>query len=269
MTEQRLLADLQRLGVRPGDLLMVHASLRKTGLASTLHGGGGADLLLDALDAAVGPEGSLLMLIGTHYPMDEANKRPIAERAALLEGTAPFDYHRARAMPEAGGLAEAFRLRPGTLLSDNPSGRFAARGRLARALTDDVPWNDYYGPGSPLDRLCAFGGRIARIGADEDTVTALHLAEYRADIEGKRRTRWDYVLEGEGGPRHAWVECLDDSEGIARWDGEDYFAAILKAYRALGRHREGRVGDADAELIAAADIVAFAARWMERNLRPD
>jgi aminoglycoside N3'-acetyltransferase len=269
MTERRLLADLQRLGVSSGDLLMVHASLRKTGLASTLHGGGGADLLLDALDAAVGPDGTLMMLIGTDYPMDKANERPTGERAALLAGTAPFDYRAARAMPEAGWLAEAFRQRPGTILSDNPSGRFGARGRLAKTLTENVPWHDYYGPGSPLDRLCAMGGRILRLGANEDSVTALHLAEYRADIEGKRRTRWDYMLDGEHGPRHSWVECLDDSEGIARWDGEDYFAAILKAYRALRRHARAQVGEAEAELIEAEDIVAFAARWLEENLRPD
>ena len=259
--------DLERLGVGPGDLLMVHASLRRIGLARTDFGEGGADLILDALDAAVGPAGTLLMVLGTDYPMDWVNRRPVAERAALLAGTPAFDHRNAPAQPDVGWLAEAFRRRPGTLVSDNPSGRFGARGARARALLADQPWDDYYGPGSPLDKTCAWGGRILRLGADPDTVTALHYAEYLADLPDKRRVRWDYMLAGEdGAPSHVWIDCLDDSDGIAPWDGEDYFALILKAYLARGRHCAGLVGRATAALIDAADIVEFGARWMEEQL---
>ena len=261
-----MLGDLLRLGIRPGDLIMVHASLRKIGLARTAFGEGGAEHLLDTLDSAVGPDGTLMMTLGSEYPMDWVNRRPVAERAALLAGSEPFDARHAPAMAEVGWLAEAFRRRPGTIVSGNPSGRFGARGRLAEALMQDQPWNDYYGPGSPLEKLCRWGGRILRLGADPDTVTALHYAEYLAEIGVKRRTRWDYLVAGEEGPRHVWVECLDDNEGIAAWDGEDYFALILKAWLETGGARRGRVGKADSELIDAADFVAFGARWMERHL---
>lgn len=264
MDERRLLADLRALGIGPGDLVMVHGSLRRIGLARMP---GGAELLLDALDAAVAPGGTLLMVLGTDYGMDWVNRRPVAERAALLARSEPFDPAGARVLPEVGALAEAFRTRPGTIVSDNPSGRFGARGCDAGALLAGQPWHDYYGPGSPLDRLCARGGRILRLGADPDTVTALHYAEYLADLPAKRRTRWDYLLAGPGGPRRAWTECLDDDRGIAPWEGEDYFAVILKAYLAAGRARTGRVGYAASELIDAADMVAFGARWMEENLR--
>ena len=77
---------------------------------------------------------------------------------------------------------------------------------------------------------------------DPDTVTALHFAEYLADLPEKKRTRWDYLLATDQGPRHVWIDCLDDSAGIAAWDGEDYFAVILKAYLAEGRARTGQVG---------------------------
>ena len=246
---------------------MLHASLRKLGLARTGFGEGGAELLLDALEQAVGPDGTLLMILGTHYPQDWVNRRPVAERAALLVGAEPFDFRTAPAAPEVGWLAEAFRRRPGTIVSDNPSGRFAALGREADALLAGQPWNDYYGPGSPLERLCDRGGLILRMGADPNTVTALHYAEYLARLPGKRRTRWDYLLSAQGGPRHCWVECLDDSEGIVPWSGEDYFALILKAYFGAGRARQGQVGQASSELIDAADLVAFGAAWMEANLR--
>lgn len=247
---------------------MVHASLRKIGLARTLHGPGGADLLLDVLERAVGPDGTLMMVLGTDYRFDWVNRRAPAERARLLAGSEPLDLESASAIGEVGWLAEAFRRRPGTILSSNPSGRFGARGPKARELMRGQPWHDYYGPGSPLQKLVDSGGRVLRLGADPDTVTALHYAEYLARVPDKRRTRWDYLLRTERGPRHAWIECLDDSEGIATWEGEDYFALILKAYLAAGRARHGRVGEAPSELIDAADIVRFGTAWMEENFAP-
>ena len=246
---------------------MVHASLRRLGLARGNFGEGGADLLLDALDQAVGPDGTLLMVLGTEYAMDWVNRRHAAKRADLLAGSAPLDHRAAPAIGEVGWLAEAFRRRPGTIVSDNPSGRFGARGARAEALVEGQPWNDYYGPGSPLQKLCDWGGVILRLGADPDTVTALHYSEYLARVPDKRRIRWDYRLATPAGPRHVSIECLDDCEGITPWQGEDYFAIILDAYLATGRAARGRVGDAASDLIDAADIVRFGARWMEKNLR--
>src|SRR5688572_5214788 len=249
LDRRRLLEDLRQLGVKPGDILMIHASLRRIGLARTFFGDGGAEVLLDALDAAVGPAGTLMMTLGSDYPLDWVNRRPVEERAALLAGTEPFDARNAPAMPDVGWLGEVFRRRAGTIVSDNPSGRFGARGARAEALMQGQPWDDYYGPGSPLEKFCDLGGRILRLGADPDTVTALHLAEYLADLPVKKQARWDYLIAGEDGPRHVWIHCLDDSDGIVDAPGEDYFARILKAYLQTGRVRLGRIGLADSELI--------------------
>ena len=264
--KKRLLADLRQLGIRPGDLVMVHASLRRLGLARTLFGEGGAALLLDVLDEVVGPDGTLMMTLGSEYEMDWVNQRPVEERAGLLAGSVPLDAKSAPAMKDVGWLAEAFRTRPGTIVSSNPSGRFGARGANAEALLSDQPWNDYYGPGSPLQKLSEQNGRILRLGADPDTVTALHYAEYLARLPNKRRTRWDYLVLSEGVATHVWIDCLDDNQGVAEYEGEDYFAVILKQYLELSRHRSGLVGQAQSELIDAADLVAFGTRWMERNL---
>ncbi len=261
-----LVQEFRALGVSAGDLLMVHASLRALGLARSQGVEEGAELLFAALSEAVSPSGTLMMILGSEYPLDEVNQRPIAERAALLEGTEPFHYLEAGVLPEVGWTAEAFRRRPGTVVSKNPSGRFAASGAQATELLRDQPWNDYYGPGSPLEKLCEWGGKVLRLGASPDTTTVLHYAEYLARIPDKRRTRWDYLLATPEGPKHVWIDCLDDAEGIVDWDGEDYFAIILKSYAALGRHRSGRIGASSAELIDASDLVKFGVNWMETNL---
>ena len=261
-----LLADLRALGVRPGDLLMIHASLRGLGLARSQGVARGADLLISSLDEAVGPDGTLLMVLGTDYPQEWVNLRPVEERAALLASSPAFDFIDAPVLPEVGYLAEAFRRTPGTLVSSHPSGRFGARGRRAAALVERQPWNDYYGPGSPLEHLCQWSGRVLRLSASPDTVTALHYAEYLAQVPNKRRTQWDYMIAGADGPRHVSIHCLNDSDGIVPWVGEDYFALILNEYRLLNRHRKGPVGAGAGELLDASDLVTFGARWMEKHL---
>jgi aminoglycoside 3-N-acetyltransferase len=261
----RITADLRRLGVRPGDLVMVHASLRAVGPVA-----GGADGVLDALAAALAPDGTLVMNLGARDDGDWVNERPEAERATLLQeaaDVAPFDSLATPADPDVGVLAEVLRTRPGTVVGDHPDGRFGASGPAA-SLVRDVPWDDYYGPGSPLERFCQRGGRVLRLGADPDTVTAIHLAEYRVPLPGKRRVRRHHLVTGPQGPVVRVVEGLDDSDGIVDHPGDDYFTEILHAYLATGRAATGLVGRATSELLDAADVVDFAVTWMSRHLTP-
>jgi aminoglycoside N3'-acetyltransferase len=253
--------DLRRLGVRSGDVLMVHASLRAVGPVA-----GRADGVLDALEAAFGPEGTLLMTVGARDDWGWVNERPEAERPSLLRDAEPFDRLATPADPEVGVLAEVFRTRPGTLVSDHPEGRFASSGRLASALVSDVPWDDYYGPGSPLERFVQAGGRVLRLGADIDTVTLLHYAEYLAPVPSKRRVTRHRMVLGRAGPELRVVRCLDDSDGIVDHPGDDYFGVILRQYLATGRATVGVVGGATSELIDGADIVSFAVDWMAEHL---
>jgi aminoglycoside N3'-acetyltransferase len=262
ITTESIADDLRRLGVQLGDLLMIHVSLRAVGPLE-----GGPDTLLDALEQAVGSEGTLLMILGAEIEHDWVNRLPEPERLPLLADAPPFDPDTAPVFHEVGYFAEIFRQRPGTLVTDNPSGRFGARGRLAQALLADAPWNDYYGPGSPLDRLCRRGGRILRLGAGLDTTTVLHFAEYLADVPEKRRVRRHYRCRGPNGSETRVVECLDDEHGIVDWPGEDYFATILRDYMATSRAKQGRIGNAQSELLDARDLVAFGAAWINEKFR--
>lgn len=262
LTPDDLAADLRRLGVASGDVVMVHASLRAIGPVD-----GGAAGVVRALDAAVGADGTLLMVLGARDDWSWVNERPEADRAALLAGAEPFDPLVAPAETDLGVLAEVFRQRPGTRVSNHPEGRFAARGRLATAFVTDVPWHDYYGPGSPLERLTDAGGKVLRLGADPDTVTLIHYAEYLAEVPHKRRVRRHRHVLGPGGPEIRVVDCLDDSNGIVDWPGEDYFAVILRDFLAAHPAAHGRVGRAASELIDARALVDFATRWMTTRFR--
>ena len=260
-THAQIADDLRGLGSEAGDLVMVHASLRKLGLVE-----GGADGVIEAILEAIAPGGTMLMVLGAIDDHAWVNERPEAEREALLADAEPFDASRTPALPDVGVLAEVLRCRPDAVVNDHPEGRFAALGPLAQDLLDDLPWDDYYGSGSPLERLAGDGGRILRLGADLDTVTVLHHAEYRCSVWPKRRVKRYRRVATPLGPRIRIVECLDDEHGIVDYAGEDYFADLLRDYLATGRAISGVVGETQAELLDAGDIMDFGVRWMDEHL---
>lgn len=262
-TPAQLCDEMRRLGVTPGEVLMVHASLRRIGPVE-----GDAAGIVAAVDAAVGDDGTWLMVLGARDDWSWVNEHSDDAREALLVDAEPFDPLTTPAQEDVGLLAELFRTTPGTVVSDHPEGRFGARGRRAAELMTDVPWHDYYGPGSPLERVVEAGGSVLRLGADTNTVTLLHYAEYLAHVPDKRRVRRHRRVLGQSGPEVRVVECLDDSLGIVDWQGEDYFSLILADYMAARPVARGSIGGATSERLDARDLVDFAARWMTQHLRP-
>ena len=265
------LEEIRALGVAEGDTLMLHVSLRKLG--ATLAGTqGGAAEVIAAIDEAVGPDGTWMMILGGEDPWDWVNRPGNVDeehRAALLGGSEPFRSLERTALGEVGVLAELMRTTPGTEVNDHPEGRFAARGARARDLLDPTPWDDYYGPGSALERFVEWGGKVLRLGADPETVTVLHYAEYLADVAHPRRVARHRYWDGPNGPEIVVVRCLDDEAGLVDLPGEDYFARIVRLYLAEGRALGvGTVGSTTAELLDAADLVGYGAAWMSRHLRP-
>lgn len=234
----RLAEQLTRLGIQPGVSLMVHASLRKLGPIE-----GGAEALLDALIETLGPRGTLLMLLSA-------------------DNEEPFDALTSKVDEDIGVLAEVFRQRPGVRVNDHAAARYGAIGPDSLHLLEPVPLHDYHGPGSVLARFTDSGGCVLRLGANVDTVTVTHWAEYLARVPNKRRVRWRFE-RGDIGEQ--WIEALDDDKGIADWEQGDYFPQILLDFLKTGQARTGPVGGCSAELFPARTFVDFAVAWLETH----
>lgn len=240
VSRDKIVEQLKALGIRSGDVVMTHASMRRVGPIE-----GGAKSLVDAQLQAVGAEGTLLMVLGA----DEDE---------------PFDPDRTPVdIEDMGVLAEVFRTYLRVQVSDHPADRFGAIGRHAHDLLGPMPLHDYHGPGSPLERFCRLQGRVLRLGANPDTVTLTHYAEYLAEVPNKVRVRRRYMRADAG---EVWIEGLDDTDGIAEWPHGDYFEQIYLDFRASGAVKTGLVGYCCAELLEAQEFVAFAVRWMNREL---
>jgi aminoglycoside 3-N-acetyltransferase len=234
ITGPQLRADLEALGVAPGDTLLVHSAFRSVGARDP-------ELLIGALEGALGARGTLLM-------------------PALTWTQQPHDTHDARSTPGCVGfLPEYFRMRPGTLRSLHPTHSVCAIGaRAEELLGDHIRDETPCGPHSPFGKLLR-GGKILMLGCGLGPNTSMHAVE--------EHTAPPYLF---GDPL---VYTITDLQG--RTFQKEYithgFDGITQRYDRIGDLlsppdlRRGRVGAADAFLIDAPAMLARALEVMRRD----
>lgn len=175
VTTDRLVDGLRGLGVRPGDTLMVHSSLRSLGWVN-----GGAVAVVDALMRSVGAAGTIVMPAHTSDITDPVRWRSPPVPASWLEtirATMPVFNPSTSPTRAMGRVAELFRTWPGAVRSSHPSCSFAALGPLAEEIIGRHDLDDPLGRRSPLGALYRLDAKVLLIGVDFDRCTALHLAE--------------------------------------------------------------------------------------------
>ena len=101
VTVQRLIDDLKKAGIKRGDRLVVHSSLKSIGMTRD-----GADTVIDALMDVIGEEGTIFMPVFT-YSYEREGK------------TDPFDRKDSPSL--TGIITETFRKRSGVLRSSHPT----------------------------------------------------------------------------------------------------------------------------------------------------
>lgn len=276
--------NLVDLGIRPGGVLIVHASLSAVGWVP-----GGADTVLRALLDALGTDGTLMVLSSWEHQCYDLERWPAARRAAYLAEPPAFDPHVSASDPGLGRLPERVRTWPGARRSRHPLGSFAALGGRSEELVADQPWNGMYGPGSPLDRLVQADGQVLMLGAPLETATLLHYSEAVSAIPdppagpGKHRVTYRMPLRSDQPPSNGpgdveWREFTDLETGSDEdpsasvlpyrhvvGDGVDPFAVIMTDALDTGLGRSGLVGNATSHLLPAAELSSFATSWIQKR----
>ena len=204
---------LGRSGVRPGGVLMVHSSLRGTGLSPTEV----RNALLDAL----GPGGTLVVPAFTPENSDTSpsyHSRTVGmserEKAEFRASMLPFEPN-ATPCPTMGALAECVRTTPGAVRSAHPQTSFAALGRRAEELLAGHDPYCHLGERSPLAALYEADAQVLLLRVGFEVCTAFHLAEYRMTPPAPTRT-YRCVVKDKGN----WIEYED----LSLYDGD--FGAI-------------------------------------------
>ena len=233
-------------GVRAGEVLLIHSSLRRATRAVVRAGGqvtGAAEMVLDSFLEALGPDGALLLPL---FNFD-------------FTAGAGFDI---RSTPsQMGALTEAGRTRQGAVRTGHPIYSFAVLGREAERFRGLENFSGY-GPDSPFAMLRALGGRIGVLDLpDQHSMTFYHHVEemkaapwrYHKTFEG------DYVgWDGVAARRRFGLFVRDLERGVTTdvdAMGEALWAAGLYPGHRPGEGSGLRLIDANALFDAVAEVI--------------
>jgi aminoglycoside 3-N-acetyltransferase len=259
LARESLAKDLRALGVPPGQVLLVHASMRRLGWV-----GGGASEVVAALREVLG-QGATLVVPTFTADNSDTSRLYLARTAAMTpdeveryrDTMPPFTFERPSI--GMGRIAEHVRLTPGAVRSEHPQTSFAALGPQARMLMAGHRPDCHLGEYSPLGRLYGSGAWVLLLGVGYAACSCFHLAEYR------------YLPHP---PRQVY-RCVITEEGMRRWrsyedvglDDRD-FAALGAAFDRTPHVIRGYVGQAECRLVPIRAAVDFAVQWLRRYRLP-
>ena len=232
--------DFRELSVEAGDILFVHSSFKSLGPVE-----GGAESVIQALEAAIGPEGLLLM--------------PSFNLVKWELRAATWDHNNTPST--VGWITELFRRLPRVYRSDHYSHSVAARGKGAKAFVgghlrqegygsqwDRKPWGKTFGLHSPMYRAYQANAKLLMLGVDYYTSTYIHLVE---------AMYWHTSARPRAGTheREPAFPALDRVKLGAFWERS-------------GELKRGQVGDADCRLFRIRNYVDTLLAEVERNPQP-
>jgi aminoglycoside 3-N-acetyltransferase len=220
-----LVAGLREIGVEAGAMLQVHSSLSQLGYVV-----GGAETVVDALLGAVGPEGTIMVPTFNHGGADIYDPR-----------TTPSTN---------GAVTEALWRRPEACRSLHPTHPYAAIGKHAEDLVTGHLEVDTFSRRSPLGKLADRGGFVLLLGVGMRANTAAHIGETMARVhclgfnQFSRRVRLE-----DGRVIPAWSVVWRDGPCLIEWE------PLEARLRSRGLIRDGRIGDGEAHLMKALDVI--------------
>lgn len=255
VTTNEVSIALANLGVREGDVLVVHSSLSAIGWVV-----GGPQTILDGLLDSVGATGTVTMPAhsgGLSEPSNWQNPAVPSEWWDTIRAEmAPFDAH-LTPLREMGAVAEAFHRLPGTLRSNHPTVSHLAYGPLAETITSEHQLEFGLGDASPLGHLYDANAKIVLIGVDHDNNTSLHLAENRAEWPGRPIRRQGSPVIRDG--RREWV-TYDELD-----PNTDDFIDVGRAHAEAREERVVTLGAGFVRCIDMRSLVDFATKWFAEH----
>jgi len=226
-----LVAQLRALGVPSGGVLLVHTSFRAVRPVE-----GGPAGLIEALRTALGPDGTLVM---PSWTGDDA---------------APFDPATTPAAADLGVVADTFWRMPGVRRANHAFACAAAGPAAERILADPLPLPPHRAE-SPIGRVHELDGQVLLLGVNHDADTTIHLAELLAGVPYRQPNQCTVLENG----RARRIEYAENDHCCQR------FALADDWLRERGLQREGRVGNAQARLVRARDVVSVVREHLARD----
>jgi aminoglycoside N3'-acetyltransferase len=229
-------SELRILGLRTGDVVMMHSSLSALGL---VHGG--AVTVVDAILDIIGSAGTILAPAFRDSVWDDPAQFKNTDCSPCPQRICP-----SRQPGFQGIIAEEVRKRGGSLRSCHPSHSWVALGPSAEALLAghrDSPTP--CGAGNPFEKLVTLDGCILMLGVGVDRVTLWHYYEEILQVPylGHYWPKERHLNHCAGGRRIQY----------------DFPGLMQDVCRGSGILRTGRVGKSISGLMRARDFESFLA----------
>lgn len=255
VTVEKLVRDLDDLGVTRGSVVLAHISLSRLGRVV-----GGEQAVIQALLGMVGPSGTVVMPAQSWQLCDPEylNDPDVpSEIWPLIRDHLPAYDPAVTPTRTMGAVAELFRTIPGAVRSAHPHRSFAALGPHAAEIVAVHDLDSPNGERSPLKAMYDLDARTLLLGVGHAKSTILHLAEHRSGtLTETVRNGAPLVVDG----RRTWVEY---DETVVQDDDFDDVGADFA--RDTGLQRAGRVGNATGRLVPQRPFVDFASRWFAEH----
>jgi aminoglycoside 3-N-acetyltransferase len=244
LTGNEIKKGLLGLGLKSGDSVMVHSSLKSLGYVD-----GAADAVVDAILDILGPDGTLLVPTSVFD----------GSVTVFLRQTAEVDLRTAPSL--LGKITETVRLRTGSARSIHPSHPVAAIGRNASELLSEHHLGDSpAGKKSPYGKLARMeNGRVLLIGVSNNNNTMLHTAE---------EYYTPYIFSGE----EFNVNVISTDNKIYRTKVKGYCVGVKRKFTAIdpflleaGYMRKTKIGNAEVTLIDAPGLLKVAEEKLKEN----
>ncbi|KAB7705359.1 aminoglycoside N(3)-acetyltransferase [Bacillus aerolatus] len=250
ITTETLKKDFLSLGLKRGEVAMVHSSLRSLGWVA-----GGEIAVVQALMEAVTNEGTIVMPAQTTHNTDPQywQHPPVPE-----DWWPGIRYMMPAYLPDItptlgmGRIAETFRTFPDVKRSPHPSSSFTAWGKHADLIITDHSLDFAFGEQSPLARLYELDGYVLFIGTDYSTCTAMHLGEFRSN-DGRNSFKQGSAMMENGERVWKTYQELEESSEL--------FNEIGSSFEKKGEVINGKVAQSTCKLIKIRPLVDFTSRY--------
>lgn len=227
VTKSNIETGLKDLGLKRGDVVVVHSSLSCFGEVE-----GGAETVVDALLAVIGDEGTLVVPTFNFNP-------------------GVFDPKETPSI--VGKITEAVRNRWNAVRSLHPTHSVAAIGFLAEAIIEGHEKADPFGRGSALFKVLQANGKILQLGTTHTSNSMIHVAEEIAGVPYLERQRRVGIKTAQGKVIYKWVRRPGCSHGFDALDDEIDPDVISQSF----------IGDCTARLMSARAIVDAAVELLK------
>jgi len=240
VSKAEIIESFNRLGLKPGQVVLVHSALRTVGNVE-----GGADTVIDALLELVGSAGTLVFPTFTF--VHEAEADPIIDPRADRS--------------EMGVLTETARLRPEALRSTAFRHSVAAIGRRAKLISEVDPALSAFDLRSAFGVMLALNAQVVLLGVTYTSSTSHHFAELVCDVPYRQTI--PKVVKVRRADGTVVEQPMTDYQ--PKSSGGSYYGSRGPDFNRLGTvlERDGRVsqafvGNAAARRFAMRDLIDLA-----------